>query len=286
MRKLALAFLFLSVLPLVCRAQENTCTVTTPYSMGGVTVSTCWGNAGTSATMSNETVANTVAAGYPFLLFGYFCEPGAGSSCTSSATGTSYILGCTSTSCSGGPFCTNVYSANLQNNANYMNVALYCPALGSSSAIYLVCSSTSATYTSASNCGFISGFLTLFSAGACTTSGAGCFDVGGNSSPTGATSMSTTLPSLHYTNEIVCALGGTINDEILSATNSGNVMFPGNSGGSAPGNTVACKAVASGGAATLGFSWTGSDTAGMLMVALKTSTSAAISSVHAYASVF
>lgn len=214
----------------LCRAQESKCSAgTPPITVGGVTVSACYGNAGTSATMSNETLSGSVASGYPFLVSTYFCEPGACLSCTSTKTGTSYVLVCTSTTCTGGPLCTIIYSATIQNNVNYMNAWQYCPALASASAIYGVCSSTSATYTAASNCGFISGYITVFSAGGCTATGAGCFDVGNNASGTAATSMSVTLPSLNYSNELVCALGGTINDEILTAS-SGTTMFPGDSG--------------------------------------------------------
>ncbi len=284
-----LAFVFvLAYFPLCAHASDYGCGVTTPYNLGaGVTVVQCWGDAGTSESMSSEGAAVTgggLTAGDAVLIFGYQCYPST-SPCVAPSS-TTYLFVSYSNEMSGGalPCATLLYQASIQGGSDYPNYVWYCPSLPSSvggvgigGGINLVCSSTYPTFTPASTCGFISVFVTEFTGG-CTASGTGCLDQTANASnPTSSTSLTVATPSAtQHTNELVCALGGTINDEILNATNNGAVMTPGASGSYSPGNTVFCKIASSAGLQTLGQSWTGNDIGGMIMVTLQTAQSAPV----------
>jgi hypothetical protein len=276
-----------------------------PISMGsGVTIIQCWGNAGNSNTLSYLATGSDgggLTAGDSLLIFGYQCYPNSGG-CASPATSLTYLFVCANSTCSaaGDPiFKTPLYQAGLQgigpggggsqtcgltNQAGatlYCNYAWYIPSISSTLAagsVNLVCSSSSSSYVAASNCGYISVFLTEFTGG-CTTSSSACYDQGANNSNNSmsATSLTVTSGITRYTNELVCALGGTANDEILSASNGGTIMWAGASGTYSPGNTVFCK-IASyyGSAQTLGQTWTGGDIGGTIMVSLKTAVSAPV----------
>jgi len=290
--------------PVTTTGATNTdygCGVATPYVMGaGVTIVQCWGSASTTGAPGQSSYSTGVdggglTPGDSLLIFGYQCYPSSSNCGTPSST--TYLFPCysgTASNCATNLIsdgsCTQLYWAFLQSpsTGNYPNYAWYCKSLPSNSGgtgvaggINLQCSSTSSSFTAASDCQYISVFLTEFTGG-CTTSNTECFDQSGNSNVSSAMSLtvstgnknSSNTSSTLYTNELVCALGGTVHDEILSATNGGLIMTPGASGSYSPGNTVFCKIAGTPGVQTLGMLWSPSDEAGMLMVTLQTAESA------------
>ena len=292
-----IAFAFVVLLCASCSAQpasDSGCGVATPYSMGaGVTVVHCWGSADGSVGVSSIGTGKDgggLTAGDAALIFGYQCFGGAANPCTAAAP-TDYLLPCYSFNCADGPLtgiCTLIYQGAIPVNPNYPYYAWYCPSLppthngvALSNGISLVCSSTSPTFTPSSQCDYPSEFLTEFT-GQCSLAGTGCFDASGNAAggttggACGANYCLTvaTTAATKYTNELVCALGGTANHEVLSSTNNGLIMSPGNSAEGALGNTVFCKIAATEGVQNLGQSWTGHDIGGMILITLRTAQSA------------
>lgn len=295
-------FILIASLFLLCgvafAGNDYGCGVTTPYSIGsGVTIIQCWGAASGNQNLSSFVTGvygGGMTAGDSLLIIGYQCYPyGSGGSnpCQWTPASTTYLFPCyssTQSTCAttnliSDGSCTQLYSAFLQtgyNGNSYPNYVWYCKSLPSGSGgvgilggINLMCSSTSASFTPASTCDYISIFLIEFTGG-CTTDNTACFDQGGNYPGVSQTTSMTvsTSGSTHYTNELVCALGGTVNDETLAATNGGAVMTVGNAT-PVQGNTTACKTAATTGTQTLGFTWSGNDYGGAILVSMLTAES-------------
>jgi hypothetical protein len=231
--------LFCAAFPQSARAQQfGNCNVSTPFSLGaGVTVKQCFTEVSTTGTpgqaqvqLSSGSVTIPLSAGDSGILFGYQCFA-SGSNCGNSATVT-YLFPCANSTCSTGAISGSSfwYQAELQNPSNstcgtnnvYCNYVWYIPSPPSLTNIFLVCSSTAPpTFTSATNCQFITG-LYVEIAGGCTLSGTGCLDQTANNSLASTTTTTVTTPSpIRYSNELCVALGGTVNDETLTATNGG-----------------------------------------------------------------
>ena len=151
-------------------------------------------------------------------------------------------------------------------SSNYFNYAFYCPSIQSGvTSVTATCNVTiSSTY---SPCSYISLFVGYYS-GMCTP--APCFDTGGLGNCANCTSLTaSTSASTRYTNELVIGIGGTVKDEALTATNACVQIDQ-----EWVGNQILGKYVTNPGTETCGISWTGRDTGGLLLAAIKSAASA------------
>jgi hypothetical protein len=148
---------------------------------------------------------------------------------------------------------------------DYLNWFGFCPSIPSGiSAIQSVCSVTDA-------CNYLTVIAESYT-GLCAT--APCFDVdgSGNTANSSSTSVTGSTATTSYTNEFVVGLAGTVNDEVLTPSNSGVIIDPG--GGSLPGsNLVEGKVAATTGTQTLGATWSGGDAGGIILGTIKTAES-------------
>jgi len=255
MRRLLIAIAVLAA-PLAGQSSTEACAVSTPYSLGnGVTITQCAAGVGVTGTPGGGSGVSyatgltvPTAAGNSAVFFGYICEQAA-SNCGSGGSLRYLFPSSTITGYTAITGATYLYGAGLQDtlltgtNAtpcntsaavpaglNYCNFIWYIPSvpsLGSSVYLNMYCSSTAPpTYTSATDCQFISWFYIEFSGG-CTTAGTACSDQTVNNSTTthNSTSLTVTTGSVAYTHELCLALGGTFNDEALAATNSGTIVL-------------------------------------------------------------
>lgn len=150
--------------------------------------------------------------------------------------------------------------AFLQLRKNYLNWAWYCPSAPSGITQYQL------NCTVASGCSFISLFIEEYT-GMCST--APCFDSDGNASAASVTSqLASVSPPTRYTNELITYIGGNTNDESLTA-GGGCVQVD----QQFVGNQIGAKYAAAAGAQSCSISWTGSDTSGVLIVAIKSAAS-------------
>ena len=152
-------------------------------------------------------------------------------------------------------------SANWWNAAYYPNYGEVCPSIPSGvTSLKAVCSY-------GSYCNFLSIFATSWTGLA--PSGT-LIDVDGYGSASSAQSESvSTSTSSNYTNELVIALGGTVQDETLTAGGGCGQIS------NYYGNLVEAKFVSAKGTPSCSMTWSGADTGGMLIMGVRTAASVA-----------
>jgi hypothetical protein len=151
--------------------------------------------------------------------------------------------------------------------SSFINFAAYCPNAPSGiTSIQLVPSIATATQTS---------LMVQEYTGLCTT--APCIDVDGyNSNPTSTATTLTVNTSFanNYTNEMVVAFISTNNDEALTPVSPCAFIDPGSTESPANSTVVIGQIVTAAGVTSgCGVTWTGGDTAGGLVMAIKTALS-------------